>query len=205
MLEEADLAMTQNAMGAGQSNARFAQDDGLFVTFHLHPVLNDAKSKEQGRPIYEDKEYITIIIPGDKDNVVDRKVMEQDKMRFPRQYQQFKSYQENPQEGTPLSEWPGIARSQIEELKFFHVHTVEQLAAIPDSQSQKFMGINVLKQKAKAYLQDTSMSAPFTQLQEENEVLTQQIHMMQSQIEELREMLKAESSDGSVQDTKSDS
>ena len=185
-MEEADLALTQSAMGANSPNARFSQDDGLFVTFHLHPVLNEQKSAEEGRPIYEEQEYITIIIPGDKDNIVDRAVMQQDKERFPRQYMAFQAREDQPQEGTPLQEWPQISKSQIEELKFFSVHTVEGLAAIPDSQSQKFLGIQLLKQKARAYIEDASLAAPFQQLQEENQALQDQMAVMQQTIEELQ-------------------
>ena len=198
MLEEADLSLTQSAMGVNNPNSRFAQDDGLFVTFHLHPVLNDEKSAQEGRPIYEDQEYVTIIIPGDKDNVVDRAVMQQDKDRFPRQYMAFKANAAQPQEGTPLHEWPQISKSQIEELRFFNVHTVEALAAIPDSQAQKFMGINFLKQKARAYMEDTSLAAPFDQLQQENQQLKDQMAVMQQTMEELQSMVKK---DGEVQDS----
>ncbi len=196
-MNEADLAMTEAAMSAGNANARFAQDDGLFVVFHLHPELNETKSAEEGRPIYEEQEYITIIIPGDKDNIVDRKVMQQDRERFPRQYMAFKAKEDQPQVGTPLEEWSGVSRSQIEELKFFNVTTVEALAAIPDSQSQKFMGINALKQKALAYIEDTSLAAPFEQLQQENQVLKDEIAVMKDQLAQL-----TKDDDGKVQKRK---
>jgi hypothetical protein len=34
------------------------QGHGLYAEFYMHPVHNEAESEEQGRPIYEEKEYV---------------------------------------------------------------------------------------------------------------------------------------------------
>jgi hypothetical protein len=69
-------------------------------------------------------------------------------------------------------------------MKFFGVHSVEQLASMPDSQAQKFMGIQALKQKAKDYIEAAKGNAPLEQLRAENEEL-------RNRMEALEEMLKS--------------
>ena len=50
---------------------RYAMDSKLYVKFYTRPVMHGFKSNEAGRPIYEDKEYIQIIVPGDSKTTVD--------------------------------------------------------------------------------------------------------------------------------------
>ncbi len=73
MLQEADLAMTNAAMGQSRQNPRFQGDDLVYVQFSYHPTKNKAKSLEEGRDIFEEKPYIKVMVPGDKDNVINRR------------------------------------------------------------------------------------------------------------------------------------
>jgi hypothetical protein len=154
---EADHSMTAMAMGRDQQERVYAE-------FYTHPRRNQAKSLEAGRDIYEDLPYIKIMVPGDKDNIIQRPVRDQDKQRFPRQWQAFQNQDTQPMEGTPLAEWSGVTRSMVEEFKHFGIRTVEDLVNMPDSQANKFMGINALRAKAKAFIQDASYSAPIEKL-----------------------------------------
>ena len=180
---DADSSMIQMAQNAAQGQ-RFA-DDRVFAQFYMHPRKNEAESLKQGRDIYDEVPYIKIMVPGDKDNIIQRPVRDQDKMRFPKQWQAFEANEEAPISGTPLSEWAFVNRGQVEELKFFGIRTVEDLANMPDSQSNKFMGINALKQKAKAFIEDAKMQAPIDELKAENDALRGQLDDMQKQIADL--------------------
>jgi len=172
-------------MQIAMSNGRFAGDEKVYAEFSYHPRKNVVKTKEAGRDIYEDVPYVKIMVPGDKDNIVFRPVRESDKQRFPRQWQAFNTNEEQVVEGTLLSEWAGISRSLVEELKFYGVRTVEALVDMPDSQAQKFMGINALRQKAKAYIEDSRLMAPIDRLNRENEA-------MKAELAELRARLNGE-------------
>ena len=178
MLNEADMAMTTQAMD-GQLQ------DPCYAEFYMNAKQNEAKSKEEGRPIYDEVPYVMIMVPGDKDNVVRRPIRDSDKQRFPKQWQAFENKQEQPQDGTPLAQWPQLGRGQVEELKFFGVHTVEALAAMPDTAAQKFMGLNKLRQQAKDFIKSAKSNAPIQQLRAENDELKDQIAVMQAQIGEL--------------------
>ena len=181
MLPEADLGMTQTAFNQHQRNP----DDGLYVEFSMFPEQNAAKSIEEGRPIFDEVPYIKIMIPGDKDNIIHRRVKDTDKQRWPRQWKAFESNMEQPLEGTPLAEWPGITRAQVEELAHFGCKTVEQLAQMPDSQSGKFMGVRLLQQKAQDYLKASEANAPFAHLQAENEKLRNELEALKDQFAEM--------------------
>ncbi len=163
---EADHSMTAMAMGRDQQERVYAE-------FYTHPRRNQAKSLEAGRDIYEDLPYIKIMVPGDKDNIIQRPVRDQDKQRFPRQWQAFQNQDTQPMEGTPLAEWSGVTRSMVEEFKHFGIRTVEDLVNMPDSQ----------------FIQDASYSAPIEKLTRENDTLKAQLSEMQKQLERLNDRL----------------
>jgi hypothetical protein len=181
-MQEADAALTQIALAQ-------VRDTG-YAQFYYDSVKDPEKSLEEGRPIFKEVPFVKIMIPGDKDNIVVRPVREKDKQRFPQQWNAFVAKQEQPVNGTVLEEWPGISRSQCEELKHFGIRTIEDLVAMPDSQANKFMGINAMRQKAKQYLEDSSKSAPMQAMREENNALKEQMRLMQEQMNDMQKLLK---------------
>jgi hypothetical protein len=162
---DAGYDVTSMAFDADRGRA-FTNDDKLIVAFHMEPVLDKAASKAEGRPIYVSKEFVRIIVPGDKNNIVNRPVWAQDLQRFPRQYAAFKANQSQDLSGTPLETVPWITREQVEELKYFNVRTLEQLANIPDVHAQKFMGINTLRVRARDAIAFAKEQAPIQALAE---------------------------------------
>ena len=114
-------------------------DEGLLVKFYIKPVQNQAETASQGKPVFKDAEYIEIRTPGQK-SFIARKVRPGDLERFPRHYKAYKDRTSDVEvvEGTLLKEWPLITRSQVEELAFANVKTVEQLVAMPDSNASQF-------------------------------------------------------------------
>lgn len=184
---EADFGITEQAMLGEGDQARFAGDARLFVTFFNHPRKDEAKTLEEGRPIFNDEAYVRIMVPGDKDSIVIRPARDMDKQRFAKQWEAFSSGKTAEQEGTPLRAWPMITRSQVEELKFFGVHTVEQLADLADVHVQKFMGVGALKQQAQAYMQAAKESAPLVQL---NAALEERDHEIAAQAQAIAELME---------------
>lgn len=131
-------------------------DEHLAVKFFIEPLKNEARSAQEGRPIFEDVEWISIMAPGSR-NEVRRPSRPGDVERFPQHYARFKAREEQEVlDGTPLTEWTGITRSQAEELKFWNIRTVEQLAACSDQNTQNFKGLVTLKQSAQQYLDAAS-------------------------------------------------
>lgn len=161
---EADMQMAEAAMGVRAAS----QDANLRIRFHLHPVKDEKKSIQEGRPIFEDQEYVEIAIPGDKDNVSDTPLNEFTRRRFAQQYAAWKaSGGNNAVIGTPLDAWPGVSRAQVEELKYFNVRTVEELASLSDTNCQKFAGIVSIRQRARDFVAAAKGEAPLVAMRAE--------------------------------------
>lgn len=121
--------------------------------FFTEAVKMEFKSKQAGRPVFEDREFVRIIIPGDRRSMVVEPVNDDHKARWPREYEAFKAGQEAPVDGTPLADWPQIGRARVEELAYFHIRTVEQLAAVNDAHLQNLgMGAREERERAKVFL-----------------------------------------------------
>src|SRR5215471_1867416 len=85
-----------------------AADEHLLVVFYMGTMKNDARSAEEGRLIVDDVECVKIIIPGDKNNMLDRPATPRDKARFARQYAAFRQGKLGDEQisGTRLTDWP---------------------------------------------------------------------------------------------------
>lgn len=155
----------------------------LYVTFFTEAVEYKAESEKAGRPIFKDVPFVRIIVPGDTNNIIERKATKDDEMKFPRAWARYKSEEKEVVEGMPLEQWPQITRSLLKELKYFEVHTVEQLAGLSDGQVAKLgMGFTEYRNKAKAFMEAAAGTAVQTAQAAENERLKQQMADLQAQI-----------------------
>lgn len=159
-------------------------DAQLLVKFYVKAVQDKEASLKEGRPIFKDVEYIDIRAPGSRDNVA-RPASPHDKSRFAKHYKAFKERTSDDEvvEGTLLAEWPLISRSQVEELGFFNVKTVEQLVNMSDANAQRFMGIHALKRKASEWLERVKV-------QQEADELAAELAKRDEEIAELRKMVE---------------
>jgi len=128
------------------------EDGKLYAVFFKDVVKDEGKSEEMGRPIFRDTEFVRIVAPGDKTNVVVRPAREDDKRRFGRQYDAFKRGDAEQIIGTPLAQWPLMTRAQVEEFRYFGVLTVEHLADLRDDVKTKIPGSVELSKRAKHWL-----------------------------------------------------
>ena len=160
-------------------------DRRLVVRFSLQPRLDSKRTEEEGREIYKQVEFVTILIPGDKTLTVNRPVQASDKQRFPLQYQAFKNQKGEALVGTPLTAWAVVNESQRRELEYFNIRTVEALAEVADNFASSMMGINNLKQQAQKYLAVSKEAAPTVKLMKEIERKDGEIASLQDQIKNL--------------------
>lgn len=164
--------------------SRYVHDNRLYIEFSRKPRLHPAKSRDAGRAIYEEVDYISIHVPGDKSSVVERPVTEQDIERFTERYNKWKQGQAEAVVGTPLTALPGMTPSKVEEYRYFKLMTVEQLAEANDNLGQKFMSFQQDKQRAKAFLQVAANNAPI-------EAMNAELQKRDAEIENLRTMVEA--------------
>jgi hypothetical protein len=164
---------------------RFAMDNKLFVQFFMLAVRNEIKSIEAGRPIFDDKEYVRIITPGNTKSVLEVPVQEEHRSRFASRYERWKKGQGEALTGTPLEMWPQMTVSQVAELKALNIHTVEQLASLSDGNAQQIMGNNSLRAKAKLFLDAAAGEAVNTKMTAELEKRDDEIALLRKQVQAL--------------------
>lgn len=157
-------------------------DDRLLVKFFLKSMQDQTASKESGRAVFKEVEYVSIAVPGSRDALAVRPATHADKQRFHRHYQAFQQRTEVAELGTPLSEWPAITRSQVEELAYVNIKTVESLSKVDDNRVGNIMGGQTLKAKAQAFLDDIDEVAV---LREQNQELTEQLASLSERLEQL--------------------
>lgn len=186
---DADYGMTELAYDA-ERGRQFTQDANLIVNFVTKPHPDKEASLREGRPMFKPKEYVTIMVPGDKNTTVNRPAWDQDRQRFPRQYAAFKNNEDQNIGGTPMSTVAWVTREQVEELKFFNIRTLEQLANCPDVHAQKFMGINSMRQRARDQIQAAKELQPLAALRAEVETRESQLKTQNELIQRLEARLK---------------
>jgi hypothetical protein len=189
----------------------FKSSGGTFIVKELSPkqrtwlrelkehgieVPDIPKDKEEeysfngaGYPVHDEVEYIEIAVPGDKTNLIHRPIRADDKKKFAKAYAAWKSDAAQAQQGMPLSELPGISRAQVEDLKYFKVFTVEQLAGLTDGNAQNIGPILALRRKATAYLERAKGNATENRIQAQLKERDNEVDTLKRQREEQGEEL----------------
>lgn len=159
---------------------------GLAIRFEYIAVKDEAASDKQGKPVFNDVEYIEKRVPGDKLNIVHKPVDDDDRKQFAQQYKAWKAGLEDPESGVPLKEWPPMTRSEVETFAYHGVRTVEDLAGMSDA-TCKGIGAGVMKRRDQAadYLKRANLAAPSTHLRAELAKRDNQIEALQRQLSEL--------------------
>lgn len=174
------------------------EDTRLIVTFENFPVLNEAKSKEANRPIYEDMEVCRIRMGGDRlqapvfpawaeapggvENEDGYIVQMTYKEKYAEQYRKFKAGEVQTKDGTPIEALTFLTPARIKEFKALNIYTAESLASL-EGASLKSLGQGGLewKTKAKAYLDNAAGSATVTKQASEIEFLKQQLEELRKE------------------------
>lgn len=175
------------------------EDTRLIVTFENFPVLNEAKSKEANRPIYEDMEVCRIRMGGDRlqapvfpawaeapgggENAEGYIVPMTYAEKYAEQYRKFKAGEVQTKEGTPIEALTFLSAAKVKELKALNIYTAESLASL-EGASLKSLGQGGLewKTKAKAYLDNAAGSAVVVKQASEIEFLKQQIEELRKEL-----------------------
>lgn len=185
-----DFATARVSSDAPVSSATHGDDSKLWVEFEMHPVEQTYLSEQEGRPIMKDVPHIRIRFPGDRTKVVFRPARDEDKERFPRHWAVFENKHAVATIGTPIEELPGITKSDAMMLKAEGVHTVEMLAAMPDSSAQRVMGAPALVRKASAWLSRAASGQDIAQLIAENQRLRDDLEALKNTINSEPELKK---------------
>lgn len=161
-------------------------DDRLIVGFLNKSIQNKFKSTQEGRPVFEDHVFVKIQHPGETLNIVERPVREDDKQRWPRQWQQFVNGSTQAPEGIPITllfpDKPAIAMT----LKGYNIHTVEQLAHL-SAQGISTVGLGCQEwvNGAKRYLEHADKGVSHHKFETEMAAAKSENLKLQRQVQEL--------------------
>lgn len=133
---------------------------GVTPLFMTKPIYNEAKSKEAGRPIFDEVEIVEVWFSGDRTNRPRFEVTDEHRDRWPKEYAAFKSGSKISDSGTPLEHWPQMTVGKVAELKALGILTVEALAQMPDGNLGNLgMKARELREQARSYLQNAAGTA----------------------------------------------
>lgn len=168
--------------------------DACIPEFRMKAVLLVHDSEMAGKQIYRNVEYVTIHIPGDMRSTVDRKVTDEHRRRWPIHYAAWKENREIATDGLPLERWSLIGPAEVETFKYNKVRTVEQLAALSDTQCQSLgLGAVRLRKEAIAYLDQAKGNAGISKAIASNERLEIENAQLKSQLADALARLSARS------------
>jgi hypothetical protein len=192
------LVQPQVIQQGNNYHVQHGTDAGLYVEFYTQAIQDEEETTKQGRPIFNDVDFIKIIPVGDKNTIVCRPVKHTadantppDTIRWANQWAAFKAQKEQPVSGTPVTEWAPLTKSQAMMLKGVHIHTVEALAEVSDANLNNIgMGARELRDKAKAFLAQAAGGAGVSKLVEENKDLRIKLEAMQNQLNALASNVK---------------
>lgn len=168
-----------------QNGQRVQFQDRVIGRFYMHPVQLGARSRAEGRPIFENRIFIEIRHPGERDVLV-REATDEDKMRFNRQWNAFQTGTAAESSGTSLSLLFPANPAVIATLQLMNVWTIEQLAGLNGTQLQNVgMGGVRWQQLANDYLETAKKGADFTRIQGELEKRDVEILRLKELVEKL--------------------
>ena len=181
----------EEAMQALSGNAK-----RLSATFFLEAVEDPDQSAAQGRPIFREEEWVRIMVPGDKDNIVVRTVRPIDKELYAAQYAAFKNRQEQPVVGTPLDKIPFLSKARVLEFQALGLKTAEQIRDMSDTIAAKFMDAHGIRKRIGDFLIAASEGAPVEKLQaelaERDAKIAQLMQAVESQGEKIEQLTKGQ-------------
>ena len=158
------------------------------VFFHPVQVLNDYKSAESGRPIFQEQIFIKKLIPGDNTLVIDRKMRLTDEDEYPQEWALFKNKRQNTVPGTPIDAWQILSDTQKAEFKALNIFTIDQFAQLPDIAGLKIMGFNELRTKAQTFISASKDSEVFAAMKTD---MDDKLEIKSREIAELRKMIES--------------
>lgn len=161
-------------------------EKGVVAIFRNHTMKNEGKSKLEGRAIFDDVEVCELRFAGSKNVFVFPALSlshwEQDELgdqrqvtyaeRFPKQYQQFRSREQQTKAGTPLDYLPFLTEGKKAEFRALNIYTAEALSIV-DGAELKNLGPSgrEFKEKAIEFLATSSDGSRLTKLEAELEEL----------------------------------
>lgn len=166
-------------------------DDKLIVGFYKKSVPNAAKSREMGVPFHESRDFVKIQHPGETLNVVDRPVLDDDKRRWPRQWENYQRGVNQVPDGIPLSLLFPAAPHIVTMMRGYNIHTVEQLSNLSgEAIGTVGMGAQEWVNAAKRYMERAEKGVNHHQFESALAKKDEEIRALRRQVEEVTALVR---------------
>lgn len=170
----------------------YGDDSHLVVMFYMRSVPNALKSRQAGTRFCDSVPYVKMHAPGENLQIIDRPVREDDRMRFPRQWQAFQENREQISDGIPIDmlfpSYPNIG----DNLRSCGVHTVEQCANMSANAMDTIgMGAQEYKNRAKDYLEAASAGANYHKFTDQLDAKDREIARLKKDMDALSAQFQA--------------
>lgn len=162
-----DFALDANATGMNHDGSvRFGAENQMLAIFYRGTKRDNFASQQAGYPIEKGVDMIEIRQFGEKDSTR-REVTPSDQIRFAQRWAAYQQGREQVQEGTPLDMLFPKNPEVVATLKANNVHTIQALAAVPDSVNLPFIGEH--RAKAKTFIEGIDKGKGFHALEKKLE------------------------------------
>lgn len=173
--------------------ASFTKETQVVPFFYVGTFENPTKSKEAGRPIFDEMEMVEVRLAGERNfnphfpahSMWVRENGEEITyaMRWSDEYSQFKSVGTQTAAGTPLEELVFLSAARRSELKALKIYTAEALTGLEGHNLKVLAGEGYkLKEQAQAYLDKAAAFAPDTSYAAENAELKARMALLEQQL-----------------------
>ena len=183
-------------------------DENAVVLFRQHAVMDEAKTRAEGRPQYDDIDVVEIRFPGSRsvsvfpatafshwtiDPMTGQQVQVSYAERFAHQYRQFRARETQTKSGTPLQYAPFLTEARRAELRAQNIYTVEQLANIEGLELKNLgQGGRELKNLATDYIAEARKGAPNFAMEAELEAMRARNQVLEDDLKAVKEKLELE-------------
>jgi hypothetical protein len=157
-----------------------------FARFFMDKDINNFRSKQEGRTVFDDVEMVEIIIPGDSKTQVVTRVTDRHRHEWAREYEAFKNGLEPAVQGYPIEHWPPLTAAMAANFKARAVHTVEALASVSDANLANLgLGARQWRERAQAWLQQAENGKAVDEMMSQRDEARAELNVLKSQYADL--------------------
>lgn len=166
-------------------------DTKVIARFYAKAIPNAWRSQQEGMPVYDTVEMVSIKHPGERDDL-HRQVTDDIISRFPNQWAAYQENRDQTAIGMPLGVLFDAHPEVIEILRGIRISTIEQLASASEEAIRRMgMGGRGYVEKAQTALRQMTDAAPLQKAEAEVARLKDEMAAMREQINDLSARLAA--------------
>jgi len=178
--------------GGGSGFLVGKENTNVLVMFYNRSVEIPAKSAQLGRRYCENQIYVKIQHPGETNNIIDRPVRDEDKVRYASHWRAFVMNRTQVPEGTPIDLLFPNNPAFAENLRAMGIYTIEQCSELSAIAIENIgRGGQEAVNRAKQYLANAQKGVGFHEWKKKEEEWAAHTRRLENQIAELTSKLNA--------------